>query len=82
MNWLPKHKCALYLSHNDHKSVYEDIDSNYDVRDFISQEEYQKALAEDSVWHLQWYRNTPVCFTSLLASSLEALQKHVESLNL
>lgn len=82
MNWLPKYKCALYLSHNDHKSVYEDIDSNYDISDFISPEEYEKAIAEDSVWHLQWYPNTPVGFTSLLASSLEALQKHVEQMNL
>lgn len=82
MNWLPKYKCALYLSHNDHKSGYQDINTNYDISDFISPEEYEKAIAEDSVWHLQWYTNTPVGFNSFLASSLEALQKHVESLNL
>lgn len=81
MNWLPKYKCALYLSHNDHKSVYQDIDTNYDIRDFISPEEYEKAIAEDSVWLLQWYPHTPVGSTTLLASSLEALQKHLENSN-
>lgn len=82
MNWLPKHECGLTLEHNSHKDVYETIDNYYqflNVEDWVSKEEYEMALALDSVWTLQWYPETPVGFYKIAASSLEALKARVES---
>ena len=74
MNWLPEHKCGLYLTHNEHKDVYESIEDFYDANDFILPEEWHKAVAEDSVWVLQWYPDTPIGFHRMAASTLEAIE--------
>ena len=79
-DWFPKHKCGLYLTHNDHRNVYETIEEHYDCHDFVSPEELKKAIAEDSVWVLQWYPDTPIGSYSILASSLEALQKTIKEM--
>jgi UDP-galactopyranose mutase len=81
MNWLPEHKCGLHLSHNEHRDVYEAVEEFYDFRDFISQEEYTKAVAEDSVWVLHWYPETPIGFHRIAASSLEAIQDKLKEMN-
>ena len=78
MNWQPKHNGSLHLTHNDHKSVYESIQDHYDAKDFVSPEEYIKAIDEDSVWVLQWYPETPVGFHIVAASSLEAIKDAIE----
>jgi len=80
MNWLPKHKCGLYLTHNEHRDMYETIEEHYDCDDFVSPEELKKAIAEDSVWVLQWYPDTPIGSYSILASSLEALEATVKEM--
>ena len=78
MNWLPKHKCGLYLTHNEHKDIYESakdwIENRQFEDDFVSPEEMQKAIDEDSIWRLQWYPETPVGFYSVAAASLEAIE--------
>ena len=78
MNWLPKHKCGLYLTHNEHKDFYESAEEWIADRqfedDFVSPEEMQKAIQEDSIWRLQWYPETPVGFYSVAAASLEAIE--------
>jgi len=81
MNWLPEHKCGLYLTHNEHRDVYETVEEFYNVEDFISIEELAKAIAEDSVWVLQWYPNTPVGFNRIAASTLEAIQQWLKEGN-
>lgn len=78
MNWLPKHKCGLYLSHNEHRDVYETVEQFYEVEDFISQDEWHKAVAEDSVWVLQWYPETPIGFCRIAASTLDAIKVKLE----
>jgi hypothetical protein len=79
MNWLPEHKCGLYLEHNVHKDVYETIEENYDPRDFVSDEEWTKAVELDSVWRLQWYPDTPVGFYVVCASTLAALEQYIRA---
>lgn len=81
MNWLPEHKCGLYLSHNEHLDVYDTIEEFYDVDDFISLEEWHEALAKNSVWVLQWYPDTPIGFIRLAASTLEAIESKIRSKN-
>lgn len=83
MDWLPKHKCGLYLTHNEHKDYYktvlqsiEDCDIN-DV-DWVSVEERQKAIDSDELWELQWYPDTPIGFYIIRASSLEALKSAID----
>jgi hypothetical protein len=80
MNWLPKHECGLYLTHNEHRDMYETIEEYYDCHDFVSPEELKKAIAEDSVWVLQWYPDTPIGSYSILASSLEALEASIKEM--
>jgi hypothetical protein len=81
MNWLPEHKCGLHLSHNEHKDVYESIQDFYDAKDFVSPEEYIKAIDENSVWQLQWFPDTPIGFHIICASSLEAIEAALKEKN-
>ena len=74
MNWLPEHKCGLHLSHNEHRDVYETVEEFYEADFFVSPEEWHKAVAEDSVWVLQWYPDTPIGFNRIAASTLEAIE--------
>lgn len=72
---LPPHSVALHLAHNEHRSLYQPL-AQYveDRRDrFVSEEEYEKAVATDELWELQWYPDTPVGFHVLMASTLPAL---------
>lgn len=45
--------------------------------DWISEEEREKGIAENSKWVLQWYPSTPIGFHAVAASSLPALFKHM-----
>ena len=77
----PAHKGAMHITHNEHKSNYqsaeewalENDDRHY--ADWISDDERAKAIAEDSIWTLQWYPETPVGFCCVAASSFEALMR-------
>lgn len=80
MNWLPEHKCGLYLTHNEHRDYYEPLTLRYDdPSEWVSPEEYQRSLETDSVWTLQWYPETPVGFCLVRASSLEAIRAALEA---
>jgi len=81
INWLPEHKCGLYLTHNEHRDVYETIENYYEGDDFISLEEWREALAKDSVWVLHWYPNTPIGFNRIAASTLEAIEAKLKEKN-
>lgn len=78
MNWLPEHECGLYLTHNEHKDVYETVEQFYEAEDFVSLQEWEKAIAENSVWVLKWYPNTPIGFNRIAASTLQAIQLALE----
>ena len=80
LDWLPKHKAALYITHNDHKGGYESVEEHYDYLssfEWVSPEEKQRAIELDSVWELHWYPDTPIGSYKVAASSLEAIQKHM-----
>lgn len=61
---FPAHKCALSLTHNDHRNVYEtltDYIANRDLAgDFVCAEAMQRAIDTDEIWELQWYPETPI----------------------
>ena len=79
MNWLPEHKCGLHLIHNEHRDFCETIEEFYDAENFVSPEEWDKAVKEDSVWVLQWYPDTPIGFYIIAASTLEAIETEVKA---
>ena len=81
LDWLPKHRCGLHLSHNEHRDVYETVEEFYDVDSFISMEELAKAISEDSVWVLHWYPETPIGFHRIAASTLEAIEAKLKEKN-
>lgn len=74
---LPQHKASLHLTHNDHRAGYETIPeytrNNNLIDDWVSPEEREKAIREDSLWVLHWYPDTPIGSYSVCASSLEAV---------
>lgn len=69
----------------DHSPMYQEADGyyEYDSSVWVSQDEFLKAMMENSVWTLQWYPDTPVGFHKIMASSLEAIynwiDKHYEN---
>jgi hypothetical protein len=66
---FPRH-LTLTLEHNPHKSVCQPLDeylANNDVT-FETAAERDTALAEDSLWVLQWYPDTPVGFLAVAAA--------------
>lgn len=79
MNWLPEHKCGLYLEHNAHKDVYETIEEFYDPGAFVSEKEWFKAVEANSVWKLQWYPDTPIGFYIVCASTLDAIEEYIRA---
>jgi len=80
MNWLPEHKCGLHLSHNEHRDVYETVEQFYESECFVSSDEWRKAVAEDSVWVLHWYPDTPIGFHRIAASTLEAIEARLKEM--
>ena len=84
---LPSHKAGLYITHNEHKDVYETVKQYtegghpaYDPEYFVSPEDMQKCIDTDDCWSIQWYPFTPVGFHKVCGSSLEiVLAKAMES---
>lgn len=67
MNWLPAHKAGLSLQHNEHRNYYQSAlewligqeSFGGPSFDWVSPEEREKAIREDSIWVLHWYPDTP-----------------------
>lgn len=56
----------------------ETVEAKADLADFSSVEEYQKALAEDTLWRFQCYPHTPVGFYVNSAATLTNLINETE----
>lgn len=86
LNLFPPHKCELSLTHNEHKSSYQTIEEYFEnclncSEDWISKEQREKAIAQDSVWKLQWYPDTPIGSYNLLACDLDVLLAAAKEVN-
>ncbi len=79
IDWMPRHKAGLFLTHNEHRGYYETaaefIENRELADDFESPEAMQKAIDDDSIWILQWYPDTPIGSHRIAASSLEEIQQ-------
>lgn len=72
---LPEHKCGLYLTHNEHRDLYQKLEKwivdNDATEDFADDAARQRAIETDECWVLQWYPDTPVGFCRVAAPTLE-----------
>ena len=82
---LPKYDVSLHISHNQHKGYYKSTaeylsrpfgTGGFDPDEWISREDFDAAIAQDSVWEIQWYPDTPVAsctvYGSTFANALKA----------
>jgi hypothetical protein len=76
---------SAHLEFNGQLGNYESLqeaielkDDCIDREDWVSDAEYEKALATNTMWSLQWYPRTPIGFIKIQASSLEALVNHFQ----
>ncbi|MGA3170344.1 MAG: hypothetical protein ABSE62_04965 [Chthoniobacteraceae bacterium] len=78
---FPAHKCGLFLSHNEHRDVYQTVTEfigdglAYSFRDETSM--YQ-CIATGELWTLHWYPETPIGFHLIAAPTLEELLAFAE----
>ena len=72
---FPRHEAGLYLTHNDHKNVYESVEQWAEPlnHEWVSNEQKKKAIETDCVWCLQWYPDTPIGSYSVMGCDLEAV---------
>ncbi len=75
---FPEHKPSLHLTHNEHLSYYMTVQQCIDhkdhgYRDWVSEEQKQKAIETNECWTLQWYPKTPVGFCLMSAADLDVL---------
>lgn len=75
---------SLRITFNDHHTCYtrtaaeaEAEGHEFEATEWVSEEERRKAIAEESVWCLQWYPDVPLGFYRIAASSLDALLAYV-----
>ena len=70
---LPDHKCALFLTHNEHRSYYEPAEKFIEEQTLCFKDDDAKAraIATDEIWVLQWYPDTPIGSYTVAAPTLE-----------
>jgi hypothetical protein len=79
---FPRHKCGLYLEHNQHRDYYQSAADYLAEKDTMEcppefrPGERQKCIDTDEIWILHWYPDTPIGSYQVAASTLEALLEH------
>lgn len=75
---------SLRIEYNEHHSVYESIEEyvwrRFDDKNtfcWLSEEEKEKAIKEDSLWVIRLYPLSPIGFYEFAASSLPVLIEHI-----
>ena len=80
---LPKYDVSLHITHNGHKDYYEDLRTylkrglsagldGFDPTEWVSRDDFEAALNNDSLWEVQWYPDTPGAFYRTKGSTLES----------
>jgi hypothetical protein len=82
---FPKHEAGLSLTHNEHHTYYETVEQYIFNReavgplDWVDDTHRARAIAEDSLWILQWYPNTPVGFNQIAGADLDSVMRAVQA---
>lgn len=72
---LPEHKGELSIAHNEHRSSYCDAETwlrelEIEPQELARPDEIQRMIQADSIWHVQWYPDTPNGFYRRFAADL------------
>lgn len=78
---FPSHKASMTLTHNAHKDSYQTVKEWWSDRvacgatfdNWVSEDQFYRALGTDEVWELQWHPETPVGTCVLMACDLDML---------
>lgn len=71
--FLPAHKGSASIVHNSHKNNYQTVAEMEENQPewfkgaWVSEESRAFAIANDELWELQWYPETPIGFHNLCA---------------
>ncbi len=82
---FPPHKCGLYLAHNEHKDIYQCLETfipDNDLMDFFrGPGAVAKSIESGELWDLQWYPDTPNGFLRVCAPTLEELLEYTNEVS-
>nr|DAF93438.1 MAG TPA: hypothetical protein [Myoviridae sp. ctshb19] len=82
---LPRHKCSLTITHNDHKDYHrtlaQEIELYGDDNNWPSDEAKQRAIDTDEIWVIHWYPDTPIGSYRVAAPTLEEALAFANSVN-
>ena len=82
---LPRHKCSLTITHNDHKDYHrtlaQELELYGDDNNWPSDEAKQRAIDTDEIWVIQWYPDTPIGSYRVAAPTLEEALAFANSVN-
>lgn len=78
---FPVHKASLTLTHNAHKDSYQTVKEWWSDRvacgatfdNWVSEDQFYRALETDEVWELNWHPETPVGTCVLMACDMSVL---------
>lgn len=79
---IPKH-LSLTIEHNPHKTVYQSALQWFQDRESLdpdpdySEETKKQCIAQDSIWTIQYYPDTPIGFHFAVAPNLEELFEQI-----
>lgn len=78
LSLLPDHKAELSLSHNPHRNFYQTVEEYVKISDvhdaeWVNAVEMTAAIAEDELWVLEWYPDTPVGSYRILGVSFYSI---------
>ena len=85
LSYLPKHECALTLTHNEHKSYHQtveeylrdtEINKNLLCPRWKSKEAKRHAIETNEMWELHWYPEIPGSFFYIAAPTLLELVEY------
>lgn len=78
---------GLMLDYNGHMSSYMSIEDYYEKYidgsdEWLSPEERELAIKNNSVWHIHWYPSTPIGSYKILCYSLEKGLKALQEISI
>ena len=74
---FPKHN-SMYITHNQHKDYYMTVAeyfSRYPHTEDVTEDIKQRCIAQNEIWEIQWYPNTPISFYYVIAPTFDEALK-------
>lgn len=75
---FPEHEASMHITHNQHKAYYQSIESyiaeehlQIESDDWATPTSRERCIANDDIWELQWYPNTPIGFCKIYGATFE-----------